>query len=338
MEAAGVTLVRGIEQLSVIGFAEVVGRLPAIVRLYREIRDRLRAQPPDAIVLIDYPGFNLRLARAASALGIPVIYYVSPQIWAWGERRLETIKAHVDTMIVILPFERDYYAARGVDARFVGHPLLSVAKASCAPGEFRARLGIAEGVPLVGLLPGSRVQEVRAHVSLLCDALAMVRAQRGPVAAVIGRAPTVSETLLREALRGGDVRTTTDTYDLMASADCLVVASGTATLEAALFATPMIVIYRTSPLSYAIGKRVVRVPHIALVNLVAGERIVPELVQADARPHAIAGEIVSLLSDAGRRERMRAALRQVRGRLGEPGAAGRAAQIVLDRIDGRDAA
>jgi lipid-A-disaccharide synthase len=332
MRGAGVEILHGIDELAVLGFAEVFVRLPFFLRLFGELRAAIESRRPDAVVLIDYPGLNLRLAKAAKSSGIPVAYYISPQVWAWGERRVSVIRRYVDRMIVVLPFEKPYYAERGVSASFVGHPLVSVARARRSRKETRRALGVPEGKPLVGLLPGSRAQEVRSHVPLFVEALA-VGERAGVVAnAALARAPTVPESLVEHFLaRSPDrIAVTTDTYDLMDAADLLLVASGTATLEAAIFGTPMIVVYRTSPVSYAIGRALVRVPHIALANLVAGERIVPELVQDAATPARLGAEMASLLADDALRRSMRSKLAAVRARLGEAGAAGRAAEIVLD--------
>jgi lipid-A-disaccharide synthase len=233
-------------------------------------------------------------------------------------------------MIVILPFEKEFYAERGVAVEFVGHPLLDVAKPRRSREETRRALGLSGESPLVGLLPGSRVQEVERHLALFLEARRRAEAQLGrPLAAAVGRAPTVPEERLRAGIGEQRVAVTDETYDLMAAADLLLVASGTATLEAACLGTPMVVVYRTSALSFALGRLLVRVPHIALANLVAGARVVPELLQAEATPDAIAREAVSLLSDDARRAAVRAGFARVRERLGEPGAAGRAAEIVL---------
>lgn len=332
MRAAGVEILRGIDELAVLGFAEVFVRLPFFMRLFGELRAAIEARRPDAVVLVDYPGLNLRLAKAAKQAGTPVAYYISPQVWAWGERRVSVIRRYVDRMIVVLPFEAPYFAERGVAASFVGHPLVSVARARRSREETRRALGVPDGRPLVGLLPGSRAQEVRSHVPLFVDALA-VGARAGVVtSAALALAPTVPASLVEQLLaRSPDpIATTTDTYDLMHASDLLLVASGTATLEAAILGTPMIVVYKTSPISYAIGRALVRVPHIALANLVAGERIVPELVQDAANPARLGAEMASLLADDARRGEIRSKLASVRAKLGEAGAAGRAAEIVIE--------
>ena len=332
MRAAGVEILRGIDELAVLGFAEVFVRLPFFMRLFGELRAAIEARRPDAVVLVDYPGLNLRLAKAAKQAGMPVAYYISPQVWAWGERRVSVIRRYVDRMIVVLPFEAPYFAERGVAASFVGHPLVSVARARRSREETRRALGVPDGRPLVGLLPGSRAQEVRSHVPLFVEALA-VGARAGVVAsAALALAPTVPASLVEQLLaRSPDpIATTTDTYDLMHAADLLLVASGTATLEAAILGTPMIVVYKTSPVSYAIGRALVRVPHIALANLVAGERIVPELVQDAANPARLGAEMASLLADDARRGEIRSKLAAVRAKLGDAGAAGRAAEIVIE--------
>ncbi|MFN0150753.1 MAG: lipid-A-disaccharide synthase [bacterium] len=337
MRDAGVEIVRGIDELAVLGFVEVIARLPFFMRLFGELKGLIAQRRPDAVVLIDYPGLNLRLAKAAHEMTIPVAYYVSPQVWAWGEKRVEAIKRCVDRMIVILPFEEAYYAARGVSADFVGHPLVGVATARVSREEARREFVTDPSAKLVGLLPGSRPQELRAHLPLFLKAIERARAQGVGVEAVLARAPTLPQPLVDELLAGcaNPPRVTAETYSVLAAADLVLVASGTATLEAALFETPMIVVYKTSAISYAIGKRLVRVPHIALANLVAGERVVPELIQDAATQESIAGEMVALLRDDSRRAVMRETLAGVRAKLGEPGAAARAAEIVASLASSR---
>lgn len=332
MRDAGVEIVRGIDELAVLGFAEVFARLPFFLRLFGELKGLIAARRPDAVVFIDYPGLNLRLAKAAHAMSVPVAYYVSPQVWAWGERRVDVIARCVDRMIVILPFEESYFAERGVSARFVGHPLIDVAKSAGSREAARRAFGAGAGGALIGLLPGSRPQEVRALLPILLGAVDWVRGDGIAAEAVVARAPTVPEDLVRAALASAarPPRVTTETYSLLAAADLVLVASGTATLEAALFETPMIVVYKTSAISYAIGKSLVRVPHIALANLVAGERVVPELLQGAARAETVGREMAAILRDDARRAAMRAKLAGVRAKLGAPGAAARAAEIVLD--------
>jgi lipid-A-disaccharide synthase len=330
MRAAGVAIDTAIDALAVLGFAEVVARLPFFARLGARLRRQLAERRPDAVVLVDYPGFNLRVAAAARGLGLRVAYYVSPQVWAWGAGRVRRVRESVDRMIVILPFEAPFYAERGVVADFVGHPLLDVAKPALGRDAVRARLGAPEGVPLVGLFPGSRIQEVECHLPLFAGALRRLESEGTRVFAALGRARTVPATIVERALGGGgSMPQTSDVYDLMGAADLLLVASGTATLEAACVGTPMVVVYRTSAVSYALGRLLVRVPHVALANLVAGRRAVPELIQGAATPARVAREAAAILGNPERGLQMRDAFREVRRRLGEPGAAGRAADIVL---------
>src|SRR5262245_56576963 len=240
MREAGVDLERGIEELAVLDFAELFTRLPMFARLLGEEKRSLREHPPSALVLIGYPGFNLRLARAARALGIPVAYYVSPQVWAWGEGRVRAIRESVDAMIVILPFEKEFYAERGVAVEFVGHPLIDVAKPRLPREETRRALGASEETPLVGILPGSRVQEVDRHLALFLEACRRAEVLLGrPIAAAVGRAPTVPMERLRGVIGERRVAVTDETYDLMAAADLVLVASGTATLGTACLRTPV---------------------------------------------------------------------------------------------------
>jgi len=333
MRDEGVELFHGIDEMAVLGFAEVAGRIPFFLRLAAKLRRALASRRPAALVLIDYPGFNLHLARAVRPLGIPVAYYVSPQVWAWGAGRVNAIRESVDRMIVILPFERAFYAERGVDAAFVGHPLVGVARPSRSREATRSALGVAADATLVGLFPGSRRQEVERHLPLFVGAVGRLRdgglGSEQRVAAAIGRAGTIPEDALRATIAGLPIPVTTESYDLMAAADLLFVASGTATLEAAIVGTPMVVVYRTSPVSFALGRLLVRVPHVALANLVAGERLVPELIQREATPAALAAEAAAILRDPERQCATRDGFARIRTALGEPGAPDRAAEIVL---------
>jgi lipid-A-disaccharide synthase len=335
LAASGATLVEDTSEFSAMGFAEVIRLLPKLDRLERRLRRLLDEVRPEVIVPIDYPGFNLRLARHAKERGFPVVYYVGPQVWAWGAHRVPQIARVVDRMLVVFPFEVEIYERAGVPASFVGHPILeSLAK---VPGRQEARraLGLddSEKGPVLGLLAGSRIQEVRRIFPVMVRAARLLRERSRELRVLASAAGSIPRREyervladLRESgveLHGGEAST------IMAASDTLLVTSGTATLEAALLGTPLAVLYRTSPLTWWIGRRLVKIPRISLVNIVAGEDLVSEFLQEAASPREIAAHIEGLLSSPERRREIGARLRQLRNRLGEGDASKRAAEIVL---------
>lgn len=332
MRAAGVALIHGIERLGIVGLLGL-GQLLAVVRTYRVVSRFLRKEPLDAVVFVDNPGLNLeRLAPVAKRAGHRVIYYISPQIWAWRPKRINLIRRVVDRMIVILPFELDLYRKAGVRCDFVGHPLLDSVAPAYDQAEIRKRFGAAEASPVIGLLPGSRQSEVRGLLPILAGVVAALKVEFPALRAVLAQASSVPDELIRECWLPGlpdPVIVKDQASEVMAAADLLLVASGTATLQAALVGTPMIIVYRTSWLNYWIARAVVMVDCIGLVNLVAGRRIVPELLQHEATVDRIAAEARRLLADPAVADRMRADLRAVRASLGEAGASRRAAEAIL---------
>jgi lipid-A-disaccharide synthase len=331
MAAAGVDVQEDLVRGAVMGFRRVVARLPSIVALLARIRRRLEEERPDVVVPIDYPGLHFRIAAMARELSIPVAWYVSPQIWAWASGRIDKIRRLVDRMLVILPFEAPYYAERGVDAVFVGHPAVDRLAAHRPDPSLDAVL---RG-PLVGILPGSREQEIRAHLGVFLEAAARLAAtQRGLRFAIpypgedaraferIRRAVARSAIAPRAAvLRGG-------AYDVMRRSRIALVASGTATLELAVLGVPMVILYRTGRLASRLGKRLLRTEHIGLANILAGKRAVPEFLTGAWPARDIAEAAARLLRDGDERERAIADLRVVRDSLGPPGSAARAAAEV----------
>ena len=332
--------------LAVTGFTEIVSKLPRFRRTMARLVGSAREQRPDVLVVIDFFGFNARLARQVKRLGVPVIYYVSPQIWAWRPGRIKTIKELVDRVLVIFPFEEAIYRDAGVPVEFVGHPLVDLAPASgLGLGKrFLNSLHLSPDLPTVAILPGSRPSEVRRILPDLLAAAARIGERVPSVQFVIARASNLGDELFDVVQRQGlltpppgQLTASTAviegaTDDVLASADVALTASGTATVQAALHNTPMVVVYRVSPLEYRLGKRFVNVDTYAMVNLIAGERIVPELIQDAFTPAAVADEAVSLLTDSGRAARMRDGLGRVRAALGGPGASRRAAQSILQVI------
>ena len=330
--AAGGLLVDDYRGVSASGLIEPFAKLPRLVAAKRRMIEAARAHPPDALVLIDFSGFNLRLAPAFKRLGVPIVYYVSPQIWAWRPKRLATIAKLVDRVLVIFPFEEGIYRDAGVPVEFVGHPLIDLAARPAARGAFLGSLGLDPSAPTVAILPGSRKGEV---ARILPDLAAAADRIRGAVAGaqfVVARAPQLDDALFDgvSARRAAGIAVVEDRTDaVLASADVALTASGTATVQCALHDTPMVIVYRVSPLSYRVLRRLVKVDAIGMVNLIAGERIVPELVQEAFTPEAVAREAVAVLTDPSRAARVREGLAGVRARLGGPGASRRAAEAIL---------
>ena len=332
LRAAGADLLGDFSGLSVTGLLEVVRILPRTLEMYRRLVAAARAQRPDVFVAIDFPDFNFRLAHALRRLGVPVVYYISPQLWAWRPGRMNTMRRLADRVLVIFPFEEAIYREAGVPVEWVGHPLLDVMPPPRPKEEIAAGLGLRAGDPIVALLPGSRRNEVQAILPDLVAAAQTIR-QRLPTAQfVLARAPHVSQELLRPLQQLEPAATIVDgrSDDVLTAADVALVASGTVTVQAALHECPMVVVYRLSPLTYRLGRRFVRVDTFAMANLVAGKRVVPELIQDDFKPERVAAEAISILTDPARGATMRRELAEVRHRLGTPGASARAARAVLD--------
>ena len=335
--AAGGRLIADYRELSVTGLTEWIPKLPRLLAARRRLVAAATAERPDALVLIDFSGFNFRLAPAIKRLGVPVIYYISPQIWASRPGRLATIRAIADRVLVIFPFEAAIYEQGGVPVEFVGHPLIDLAKPAATRERFLADRGLMPAAPTVAILPGSRANEVSRILPGLAAAARLIQRDVPGAQFVVARAPHLDDALF-DAVRTGEGRALFtivegDTDTVLASADVALTASGTATVQAALHDTPMVVVYRMAPLSYQLARRVVRLDTIAMANLIAGETIVPEFVQDAFTPEAVAREAISMLTDRARAARIRAGLATVRARLGGPGASRRAAQAILRIAD-----
>jgi lipid-A-disaccharide synthase len=329
--AAGGRLVDDYRDLAVTGLTEAIAKLPRSLEARRRLVADAEQQRPDALILIDFPDFNFRLAPLVKRLGVPVVYYISPQIWAWRPKRLETIRRIADRVLVIFPFEESIYRDGGVPVEFVGHPLIDLARPAGDRRGFLSARGLSADAPTVAILPGSRANEVSRILPELVAAAERIAAAVPRAQFVIARAPHLDDRLfevlrtvpLRAAIVEGDADT------VLASADVALTASGTATVQTALHDTPMVIVYRVSPLSYRLLRRLVKVDAIGMVNLIAGERIVPELVQDAFTAEAVAAEAVSMLTDPARAASVRSGLAKVRARLGGPGASRRAAEAIL---------
>ena len=324
MAAAGVRLISGLDELAVLGFVEVLRRLPFFRRLERRLVRILREEPPDLVLPIDYPGLNLRIASHAAGLGVPVLYYIGPQVWAWKAGRAARLSRVAERIAVILPFEAQLYREHGGRAVFVGHPLLDE-QIRPDPEQLARTLGVGAGRPVLSLFPGSRIQELRRHAGPFTAAARELQRRVPGLAVIVSRVSFLPDS----AYSSFPFPTTGDAASLRALATAGLVKSGTSTLEAALAGMPFAVAYITHPMTFFLARRLVRVPHVALSNLVAGRRVVPEFIQGEMTPGAVAGALEPLLHESSP-ERLAtvAGLREVRSALGSPGASARVVDLV----------
>jgi len=337
---AGVEILYDAAKLAVVGLTEVISHLGDILAARKALIQRMKSNPPDLLILLDYPDFNLLLAARAKKLGIPIFYYISPQVWAWRKGRTKKIGRLADRIGVILPFEKDFYAGYGVTVDFVGHPLMDGVQTTMTREDFFERQGIAADKTTIGLLPGSRSKEIR---NLLPDFLEAAKRLSDTIdkrcTFLLPRASTVPLSLLMENglaeyEKQLDIRVIDkNRYDLMGACTAVVAASGTVTLELAILGIPTVVTYRVSPRTYRLGRLLVRnVEFFSLVNLIGGRRIIPELLQDEVTPQAIADQLAPLLQDQQSRREVLMGLKEVRERLGKPGASDRAADIALEML------
>jgi lipid-A-disaccharide synthase len=335
LREAGVQLLWDAAEIAVVGLLEVVRHLLTIAKAFRLTINTLRAWQPHLLILIDYPDFNLLVARKAKQLGVPVMYYISPQVWAWRSGRVKTIRRCVDRMVVLFPFEETLYRKAGVPVAFVGHPFLDAVMVRDRE-ELPRRLGVGSGGrPLLGLLPGSRWNEVRALLPIMLEAAASLVRRMPHARFLLPLASTIRADQVRPLLQARSVPLMVmegRTHEAIQASDLIVAASGSVTLEAAILGTPLVVVYKVHRLSYEVGRRLIRVQHIGLVNLVAGETVAPELIQDQVTAEAIVKEVMVILEDPDRREWIRSRLEEVRHRLGSPGASVRAAKIALSLL------
>ncbi len=330
MLAAGARIVKPADQLAVVGVTEVLAKIPCLLSAMTELKRLLAREKPDLLILIDFPDFNLHLAATAKHLGVPVLYYISPQIWAWRARRVRKIKARVDHMAVILPFEKDFYTRHGVPVSFVGHPLMDAADSAAPPPP-------GDRPPVIGLFPGSRDREVSRLLPEMLRGAAILQRSMRNLQFVVSRAPTIAPAMIENIVHQAGLPQTGITDEpvcaLFKRCRLAVAASGTVTLEAALGCTPMVITYRVSPLSYLLGRLMIKVEHIGLVNLIAGRRLVPELVQHQVTGKEIARQVHSLLSDPGVYDHVCAGLLDVRRKLGSAGASRRVVELACSLME-----
>jgi len=333
LKAEGVRILMESRDLSVVGVTEVLSKMPKVLSAISAIRRVLDGLRPDLVILIDFPDFNLHIARLAKKRGVSVLYYISPQIWAWRSGRIKKIRRFVDQMAVILPFEEGYYKARDVQAAFVGHPLLDYYQEPWA-----AAVDQPSNTLTIGILPGSRRGEIEKILPVMLAAVTRIQTAMAGLKVLISIAPGIDPhwlgRLIHPYLSSCRIETVPGDIRQVFENSCLILAaSGTVTLETAIFGVPMIIIYRVSAISYQLGRALVDVDHIGLVNIIAGERIVPELIQGEANPGRIAREAVDMLKNKKRLGEIRQKLQAVRDRLGKPGAAEKTADIAFKMLE-----
>ncbi|GAK51526.1 lipid-A-disaccharide synthase [Candidatus Moduliflexus flocculans] len=332
LAAEGVTLISSSDELAVVGVTEVIKKLKTVYAVFKKLSRFLKEERPDLLILVDYPDFNLRLAKVARTLGIRVVYYISPQVWAWRSSRVKLIQKIITKMIVIFPFEREFYQRHGVDVEWVGHPLVETVKSSLTKAEFCQQHAFDPSKPLLGLLPGSRESEIERLLPLMLETAWRIREQQSETQFLLPVASSLSQSSFFAALPEWIKPIHQQTYEAIAAADVVMTASGTVTVETTLLETPMLITYIVSPLTFWIGYFFIKVRRIGMVNLIAGKEVAKEFIQKHATPDAVAQEALRLLRDSEAREAIRRELHAVRQQLGEPGAADRAAKVIVDTL------
>ena len=328
---AGGEVLFDIKDHGVMGFVEVLKKLPDLFKLRDDFEKVMDERKPDCLITVDYPGFNMKLAKLANDKGIPVVSYIAPSAWAWHKSRAKKVAKIVDKVACIFPFEYDVYKEAGAHVEFVGHPLVDIVKPKMTQEEAMAFAGKEEGKKLILLMPGSRLMEIEKMLPTLLEAAKLIKKQLPEVSFVMPRAGTIPISLLEEKIQtsGLDVKITEgNNYDLFSVADLALATSGTVTLEAALCGLGSVIVYKTNPVTYFIAKLIVNIPHIGLPNIVAAKSVLPELIQNDFTPAKVAQEALALL-ESERNEKMKDDLAYVKERLGKPGAVGRVAELVL---------
>lgn len=332
---SGVDVIFDISRLALVGYIEVIRNLLVIGKAFHTVMSAVDKDRPILAILVDYPGFNLRIARELKRRSIPVVYYISPQVWAWGADRINIIRECVRKILVFFKFEEDLYRKHGVDAEFVGHPLAETARPTLTREEARRKFGLSVGKTTIALLPGSRKMEVATLLPIMVSTGKLLKDSAIDAQYVIAKYPGLPIELYEKALEGSslDIKIVDgDTYNVLGASDAAIVASGTATLETAMIGTPFVVIYKTHPITAFVARKVAKFRFLGLVNILAGKEIAPEFLQEDATPEKIAGRIAGLLDDSKAMETMRRELDTVKRSLGSSGASQRAARSICNII------
>ncbi|MBM3245914.1 MAG: lipid-A-disaccharide synthase [Candidatus Omnitrophica bacterium] len=331
LRQAGAQVFCDIKDLSVIGLFDVLKNLPKFLALKKLILEKIGSEKPDAAIFVDFSGFNLRLAKAINNI-LPTIYYISPQVWASRPGRIHTIKKYISKIIVFFKFEREFYQKYGVSADLVGHPLLDIVKPAMERGEFLRQLGLAEEKTTIALLPGSRVAEIKNILSLMLKSAALI-SRKLDAQYIIAKAPSVNWDIYQRPVKKEGINLKIAegrTYDCLNACDFALVASGTATLETAIMQKPFVIIYKMDLANYLLYRPQIRLPYIGMANIVAGKKIIPEFIQFRARPQKISRQVLKILKNPAELEKIKTDLAQVKASLGSPGAASRAARIIID--------
>jgi lipid-A-disaccharide synthase len=335
MQDAGVRILVSSSEMAVVGLTEVLSRLRLITRTYLKLRAILKHDRPDLLILMDYPDFNIALAKGAKRFNVPVLYYISPQVWAWRQGRVKKLVDRVDRMAVILPFEEVFYRQKGLDVEYVGHPLLDAVPQDLSKEDALRELGFEATFPILGLLPGSRKEEIKNLLPAMVRGVEIMSSRYPHIRCILPLAPTISRETVASITKASPIEIKIlegNMYKALKACDMAVVTSGTATLEIAMAAVPMVIVYRVSSISYWIGRMVIKVPHIGLVNLVAGEEIVPEIIQNEVTAERLAREALSILEDGQRRENMIRKMESLRERMGTGRPSERTAKIALEML------
>ena len=324
LRAAGTETFFDIDELGVVGFWEVAKKLGFFRRVFSKVKAELQDRKPDLVLLVDYPGMNLKIARLAKLMGLKVGYFVSPQFWAWKEGRVEAVKKYVDKMVVLFPFEVEFYKKKGMDAEFYGHPFLDLVKPERPKDEFFKEHNLDPKLPLLSFFPGSRKQQLEGHLPLIFKTLSRLKQDGLLFQTAWGLAPGIAKeeaaSMLPNEIESEIKLIDRERYSLMAATDFALSSVGTVTLELALLQTPFLIFYKTSPLTYFLAKRLVKLPYVGLVNLVAGKKIVPEFLQSEAKPEKLAESAYFYLKEPLLADRLKEKLKVVREKLGRPGA------------------
>ncbi len=335
MEEAEVKILIPASDMAVVGLTEVFSKIHKIAKARRKLKSLLKNNRPDLFIPIDYPGFNIHMAGLAKRYKVPVLYYISPQVWAWRTGRVKKIAKRVDRMAVILPFEKGFYRERGVDVEYVGHPLLDSIPQDLDRVKIIRKMDLENAYPVLGVLPGSRKEEIENHLPVMIKAVEILSSRYPHLRCLLPIAPTITPDLVHSFLKqsSAEINISQSTfYETLTACDLALVASGTATVETAIMAVPMVLVYRASPITYWVAKRVIKVPFLGLANLVAGERVIPELLQNDVTPDRLAREALEILEGGQKRENMIEKLGMVKERLGRGGASEKTARIAMEML------